>query len=192
MVTEELIDRIYELATNRLRALRIVWVARSSISDLVIDDLADITAPTLLIWGAEDQITPPDVAHMFDRLMPSTQLHFIENCGHAPMMEHPDTFNEIMINFLEHSIDRIALPSQHLSETGPLFLRAPIVLFLGLSALLIAGCSPTLYPLYRDYEHEPGSSALLPSIEEALIEAGWELIPPPAPNAVATADRQIR
>lgn len=111
MVTEDLIDRIYELATNRLRALRIVWMARSSISDLVIDDLGDITAPTLLIWGAEDQITPPDVAHSFDRLMPSTQLHFIEKCGHAPMMEHPDTFNEIMINFLEHSIDRIALPS---------------------------------------------------------------------------------
>lgn len=111
MVTEELIDRIYELATNRLRALRIVWVARSSMKDLVIDDLGDITAPTLLIWGAEDQITPPDVAHRFDRLMPSTQLHFIEKCGHAPMMEHPDAFNEIMINFLEHSIDRIALPS---------------------------------------------------------------------------------
>jgi pimeloyl-ACP methyl ester carboxylesterase len=111
MVTEELVDRIYELATNRLRALRIVWVARSSMNDLVIDDLGDITAPTLLIWGTEDQITPPDVAYRFDRLMPSTQLHFIEKCGHAPMMEHPDAFNEIMINFLEHSIDRVALPS---------------------------------------------------------------------------------
>ena len=80
----------------------------------------------------------------------------------------------------------------HLSDTGPLFLRAPTVLLLGLSALLIAGCSPTLYPLYRDYEHESGNPALLPSIEEALVEAGWELISPPAPNAVATADRHIR
>ncbi|MCY4674297.1 MAG: alpha/beta hydrolase [Bacteroidetes bacterium] len=111
MVTDELIDRIHELATDRFRALRIVWVARSSVNDLVIDDLGEIKAPTLLIWGAEDQITPPDVAHTFDRMMPSTQLHFIEKCGHAPMMEHPDTFNEIMIDFLEHSIDRITLPS---------------------------------------------------------------------------------
>lgn len=66
------------------------------------------------------------------------------------------------------------------------------MLLLGLSALLIAGCSPTLYPLYRDYEFDPGNPALLSSIEEALVEAGWELIPPPAPNGVATADRQIR
>lgn len=80
----------------------------------------------------------------------------------------------------------------HLSEPGLLFLRTPIVLLLGLSALLIAGCSPTLYPLYRDYEHDSEYSVLLPRIEEALVEAGWELIPPPAPNTVATADRQIR
>lgn len=80
----------------------------------------------------------------------------------------------------------------HLSETGLLSLRALAVLLLGLSALLIAGCSPALYPLYRDYEHDSGFPDLLPSIEEALVEAGWELIPPPAPNVVATADRQIR
>ena len=66
------------------------------------------------------------------------------------------------------------------------------MLLLGLSALLIAGCSPALYPLYRDYEHDSRNPDLLPSIEEALVEAGWELIPPPAPNVVATADRQIR
>ncbi|MCY4674296.1 MAG: hypothetical protein OXD43_11145 [Bacteroidetes bacterium] len=73
-----------------------------------------------------------------------------------------------------------------------MFLRTLAVLLLGLSALLVVGCSPTLYPLYRDYEHASEDHVPLHRIEEALVEAGWELIPPPAPNAVATAERQIR
>ncbi len=105
MVTDELVERIYDLATNRFRALRFVWVARSSMHDLVIDDLKNINVPSLLIWGTEDQITPPDVALSFKNLLPDAELRFIEKCGHAPMMEHPETFNKLMLDFLECMVD---------------------------------------------------------------------------------------
>ena len=100
MVNDGLIDRIFKITANRFHALRIVWTARSSMNDLIVDELQDLHLPTYLIWGTEDQITPPYVGHEFQKLLPDAQLHFIEECGHAPMMEYPKVFNELMINFL--------------------------------------------------------------------------------------------
>jgi len=100
MVNDALIDRLYKITSNRFYALRIVWTARSSMNDLIVDDLPDLDLPTYLIWGTHDQITPPHVGHEFERLLPNSQLHFIRQCGHAPMMEYPHIFNKLMINFL--------------------------------------------------------------------------------------------
>ena len=111
MVTEDLVDRISDIATNRLRALRFVWLARSSMKDLVIDELHEINIPVFLIWGSEDQITPSDVAHMFQQLLPNAKLQFIEKCGHAPMMERPEAFNQLMIEFLDCSFSKITAPA---------------------------------------------------------------------------------
>ena len=49
--------------------------------------------PACLIWGQNDTVTPPEVAEEFHTLLPNSELHWIEKCGHAPMMEHPDLFN---------------------------------------------------------------------------------------------------
>jgi pimeloyl-ACP methyl ester carboxylesterase len=57
----------------------------------------------LLVWGLNDTITPPMVAHEFNRLIPKSKLKFIDQCCHAPMMEHPDKFNEIVSDFLVKS-----------------------------------------------------------------------------------------
>ncbi len=111
MVTEDLVDRISDIATNRLRALRFVWLARSSMKDLVIGELEKIDVPACLIWGSEDQITPPDVAHTFQELLPNAKLRFIEKCGHAPMMEHPEIFNRLMLEFLDCSFDPVTTPA---------------------------------------------------------------------------------
>ena len=45
-------------------------------------------------------VTPPEVADEFKKLLPNSQLYWIENCGHAPMMEHPDMFNSILLKWL--------------------------------------------------------------------------------------------
>jgi pimeloyl-ACP methyl ester carboxylesterase len=48
-----------------------------------------------------DTITPPLVAYEFADRMPNTELRFIDKCGHAPMMEHPQKFNAILRKFLQ-------------------------------------------------------------------------------------------
>src|SRR5690625_7488482 len=68
-------------------------MARSAKSETLTDRLSSISHPTLLVWGRDDQITPPEVAHLFQAQMPHAELHFIDKCGHAPMVEHPEEFN---------------------------------------------------------------------------------------------------
>jgi pimeloyl-ACP methyl ester carboxylesterase len=63
-------------------------------------DIPNIKAPTFLVWGLNDTITPPIVAHEFNRLIPNSTLRFIDKCSHAPMMEHPEKFNELVEEFM--------------------------------------------------------------------------------------------
>ena len=44
-----------------------------------------------------------DVASEFNRLLPKSELFWIENCGHAPMMEHPLKFNSILKDWLKRN-----------------------------------------------------------------------------------------
>jgi pimeloyl-ACP methyl ester carboxylesterase len=64
------------------------------------EDIVKIACPTLLVWGLNDTITPPEVAHEFDKLIPNTTLRFIDKCGHVPMMEHSERFNQYLAEFL--------------------------------------------------------------------------------------------
>ena len=57
--------------------------------------------PTCLIWGRNDTITPPEVAEDFNKLIENSELFWIDKCGHAPMMEHPQEFNRILKEWLD-------------------------------------------------------------------------------------------
>lgn len=100
MATKELVDEVFEITNNRLKVIKIIALAKSAIRNNLGEELSQIQQPTLLIWGNNDSITPPFVAHEFNKLIPNSELHFIDKCGHAPMMERPEAFNEILKNFL--------------------------------------------------------------------------------------------
>ncbi|MGG9970556.1 alpha/beta fold hydrolase [Ferruginibacter sp. SUN002] len=100
MVTEELLDEIFEITNNRLKAIKIIALAKSAIRNNLGEELNQIKQPTCLIWGANDNITPPFVGKEFNKLIPNSELHFIDKCGHAPMMEVPHEFNRILGDFL--------------------------------------------------------------------------------------------
>lgn len=100
MVTEELLDEIFEITNNRLKAIKIIALAKSAIRNNLGEEISQIKQPTCLIWGANDNITPPFVGQEFHKLIPNSELHFIDKCGHAPMMEVPDEFNRILGEFL--------------------------------------------------------------------------------------------
>ncbi len=100
VATKELVDEIYNTVNDRNRAIRIIATAKSAVRHNLGDKLHNIHVPTLLVWGKQDSITPPFVGEKFNELIENSNLFFIDECGHAPMMERPDRFNEILEGFL--------------------------------------------------------------------------------------------
>lgn len=100
IATKELIDDVFEVTNTNASVLRIISFARSAQKNNMAKELVNITIPTLLIWGLNDTITPPFVAHEFNKLIKNSELHFIDKCCHAPMMEQPKRFNEILAKYI--------------------------------------------------------------------------------------------
>ncbi len=99
--TKDLVDEVYSIVNNRLKAIKIIALAKSAIRNNLGEELNQIKQPTLLVWGNNDTITPPFVGREFNKLIPNSELHFVDKCGHAPMMEVPDEFNAILHKFLK-------------------------------------------------------------------------------------------
>ncbi|HDQ73063.1 MAG TPA: alpha/beta hydrolase [Chloroflexi bacterium] len=59
------------------------------------------TRPTLLIWGREDETIPFEISQSVRRHLPTTHFHTIENAGHKPYYEQPETVNPLLIEFLK-------------------------------------------------------------------------------------------
>ena len=103
--SQEMIDNLFKVVNDRGSVLRILSLAKSAIRHNMAADLPEMNLPTCLIWGKQDNVTPPDVGEEFNKLMPNSELFWIDKCGHAPMMEHPDDFNEIVHTwFKKHNI----------------------------------------------------------------------------------------
>ena len=100
MATQELVDEVFDITINRIKVIKIIALAKSAIRNNLGEELNEIKQPTCLIWGNNDTITPPFVAKEFQKLIPNSELHFIDKCGHAPMMEVPGEFNIILDQFL--------------------------------------------------------------------------------------------
>jgi len=99
--TDEMIDKLFELVNDRGSVLRILSLAKSAIRHNMKNDLPKMTVPTCLVWGKQDSVTPPEVADDFDKLMPNSELFWIDKCGHSAMKEHPKEFNKIVHSWLK-------------------------------------------------------------------------------------------
>ena len=101
VATKKLVDEVFEITNSRIKVIKIIALAKSAIRNNLGEELGQIKVPTLLIWGKNDKVTPPFVAEDFHKLIPNSELAFIDQCGHAPMMEVPNAFNEILEKFLK-------------------------------------------------------------------------------------------
>lgn len=101
IATKALVDEVYNTVNDRSKAIRVVVMAKSAVRNNLEDKISAIKSPTLLVWGQQDDITPPFVAEKFNELIPNSKLVFIDKCGHAPMMETPELFNRHMDEFLK-------------------------------------------------------------------------------------------
>ena len=96
IATKELVDDVYRIVNDRNSAIRTLSIAKSAIRHNMANDLPAMKQPTCLIWGKQDNVTPPEVAEDFHKLLPNSDLFWIDKCGHAAMMERPKEFNKIL------------------------------------------------------------------------------------------------
>ncbi|GGW37419.1 alpha/beta fold hydrolase [Arenibacter certesii] len=100
VATKEIVDEVYATVNDRMKLVKTLAIAKSAIRHNMSKDLPHMPTPTCIIWGKDDKVTPPNVAEEFNSLLPDSDLNWIEKCGHAPMMEHPDEFNNILESWL--------------------------------------------------------------------------------------------
>ena len=101
IATKEIVDEVYETVNDRIKLIKTLTIAKSAIRHNMAKDLPKMTTPTCIIWGKNDAVTPPEVAVEFNKLLPDSDLFWIDKCGHAAMMEHPEKFNEILGDWLK-------------------------------------------------------------------------------------------
>ncbi len=78
----------YETEVGRRRSL------------LTDEEWKSIGCPTLLVWGAEDKVTPPSVGERLEELISGSRLYVFEKCGHNPQFELPDEVNPKIADFV--------------------------------------------------------------------------------------------
>ena len=103
IASKEVVDDVFETVNDRKKLIKILTIAKSAIRHNMAKDLPNIKVPTGIIWGKQDAVTPPSVGEEFNRLLPDSTLYWIDKCGHAPMMEHPETFNNILSGWLSEN-----------------------------------------------------------------------------------------
>jgi pimeloyl-ACP methyl ester carboxylesterase len=101
VATEELIDQVFSTVNDRMKAIKTLAISKSAMRHNMAEDITSFHLPVCLIWGRQDAVTPPEVADKFHELLPNSDLFWIDNCGHAAMMEHPQEFNIIVDEWLK-------------------------------------------------------------------------------------------
>jgi pimeloyl-ACP methyl ester carboxylesterase len=104
--TDELVEEVFEITNDRKKILKILAMAKSAIRHNMKNEISKIDVPVCLIWGKDDKITPPEVAEEFLEVMPQAELHWLDKCGHAAMMERPKEFNVLLDDFLDRMYNK--------------------------------------------------------------------------------------
>jgi 4,5:9,10-diseco-3-hydroxy-5,9,17-trioxoandrosta-1(10),2-diene-4-oate hydrolase len=112
LITDELIDFQYQLSAlpgaqgamlSTLRRNVTLRGLRDRAWRSIVEELHNITAPTLIVWGQQDRILPVAHAQVARDRIANARLHIINQCGHMPQMERPDEFNAVVLEFLASS-----------------------------------------------------------------------------------------
>lgn len=102
--SDEEFEEVYQVMQNKAILLRILRLTRSTKSNYLHDKLHLIRhIPTSIIWGLQDTVTPPFIAEEFKALLPEAELHYLDECGHAPSYEKPVECGKIIEAFLAKS-----------------------------------------------------------------------------------------
>jgi len=95
-----LIEEVAQLMVNAVRQPSYTWACASMAEADHRPDLASISAPTLVVVGDDDQVTPPQQSEILVAGIPGARLVMIPGAGHLANQEQPDRFNEVVSGFL--------------------------------------------------------------------------------------------
>jgi pimeloyl-ACP methyl ester carboxylesterase len=95
------LDRAHRELSDRACARAMVRLSRTARRNHLGQQMTKVTAPTLLLWGKQDIVTPPEAAERFEKMLPNPRLVWIDRCGHAPMIEKPREFARALIDFVD-------------------------------------------------------------------------------------------
>lgn len=93
------VDRAHRELSDRGGARAMVKLSRSARSDHLGEKIASIEHPTLLIWGKQDVVTPPEAAEEFRARLRNSRIVWFDRCGHAPMIECSELFADALGDF---------------------------------------------------------------------------------------------
>jgi 2-hydroxy-6-oxonona-2,4-dienedioate hydrolase len=102
LITDELVEH------NLILRLRSAYTAESvqtanarGLGSLTEEEVRGIKVPTLLVWGANDKLSPPANADKLNAAIAGSRKLLIDKAGHYPFIEHPDQFNAAVREFLK-------------------------------------------------------------------------------------------
>ena len=103
LVTDDLVDLAYSLHLERGdgSTIRSVLETFSSRDEKLDHNISGLKAPTLVLWGEQDALTPLSLARNFQRLITGARLEIIPECGHFPALEKPAEFTRRVLEFLQ-------------------------------------------------------------------------------------------
>jgi 4,5:9,10-diseco-3-hydroxy-5,9,17-trioxoandrosta-1(10),2-diene-4-oate hydrolase len=109
-ITDELIENLYQVERNPEQAVPLLKVLRlaanwtgqkKSVYGPILQRLPSIRNPTLVIWGRQDATIPLAHGELAAQTLPNARLEVIDHCGHIPMFEQPEIFNQLVLDFLK-------------------------------------------------------------------------------------------
>jgi 4,5:9,10-diseco-3-hydroxy-5,9,17-trioxoandrosta-1(10),2-diene-4-oate hydrolase len=106
LITDKIVEEFYQMAMVSGATEAMLNVGRSNFNiwgqfyQPIVEKLNTITAPTLIIWGRQDPMVPVSHAQNAAKTIPNARLEIIEECGHWSPIEHPQKFNQLVLEFL--------------------------------------------------------------------------------------------
>ena len=97
--------KLVELASQRMAETRpSVLYGDFVASDAfdILDQVPEISQPTLVMCGADDQLTPVRYSQFLVDQIPNAQLEVIPEAGHMVMLEKPQEVSEALVTFLDN------------------------------------------------------------------------------------------
>ena len=102
-VTKAMVDRYFELTLREGNRQAFVDRLGTEKDTTAYKNIKTIRQPTLILWGDQDELIPPKMAHRFHEDLPNSELVILKGVGHVPMEERPDKSLEVVLSFLKNN-----------------------------------------------------------------------------------------